>query len=621
MLLLPSDTQDFAYTVQFFRVQHGGTVKLKQATGETVILNVPSGGYVNTPTRRIFATGTSASGFQNDLFVDVNAPLDSNIVPYAPVGVPDAQFTGTPLSGDAPLTVDFTDESTGAITKRVFYPGDGTDPTAFLPPSYVYASGGTFSPSLQVIGPAGTSILTKSGYITVNSTSPPPPPGTYDGNPTHIEVNDDGNQIVFTFGGEILVVNTVTVTVGGGTPVIWNTSDGSGSSVAYVLPDFTPPIEDGQTVTVTYSGGSWTTNPPVGAPNDPVTNGPVINSSNVPVGSNNPTLLSAEVQANGTTILFTWDRPVEILSIDEGLTAIEIFINGEDNGSLNFNGGDGSTVTACTSGTLIISTDDVTFTVAAANWETSDYHIKTIAYTNQPMTNSSGVYDLRGALLKQGIAPNTFTSTYTGGGNDFLNATGPCFAIQQVGAFSATSVTTKVQESPNGSVWTDLATFTPVTAPNNMQVLGFTRTQRYLRCVATIVGGSPSIDISCILGQTNDVNYDFAASAVVGSTLMTQTLTANTNGVAVDLNAGTGRCFSIQSVGDFTGDELDSATQESADQSTWFMISGPAFDPVTGANAIQVVSFARSEQYVRIHADVSGGSIAIMVAGVVGQIN
>src|SRR5262249_2438824 len=40
--------------------------------------------------------------------------------------MPSAEFSGTPASGAKPLTVTFTDTSTGAITNRFWNFGDGT---------------------------------------------------------------------------------------------------------------------------------------------------------------------------------------------------------------------------------------------------------------------------------------------------------------------------------------------------------------------------------------------------------------------------------------------------------------------------------------------------------------
>lgn len=46
------------------------------------------------------------------------------LVGFAGAAAPEAAFSGTPISGTAPLTVDFTDESTGIPTGRAWFFGD-----------------------------------------------------------------------------------------------------------------------------------------------------------------------------------------------------------------------------------------------------------------------------------------------------------------------------------------------------------------------------------------------------------------------------------------------------------------------------------------------------------------
>ncbi len=80
---------------------------------------------------------------------------------------PSAAFSGSPTSGCAPLTVNFTDESTGDITAWDWDFGDGGSSTA-QNPSHEYTSGGTYTVALTVTGPGGSDTETKTNYITVN---------------------------------------------------------------------------------------------------------------------------------------------------------------------------------------------------------------------------------------------------------------------------------------------------------------------------------------------------------------------------------------------------------------------------------------------------------------------
>jgi PKD repeat protein len=79
---------------------------------------------------------------------------------------PHAGFTGAPLTGTAPLTVSFTDLSTGTITSWAWDFGDGGTSTQ-RNPVHTYQKQGTYKVRLTVSGPAGSNTLTKPSYIKV----------------------------------------------------------------------------------------------------------------------------------------------------------------------------------------------------------------------------------------------------------------------------------------------------------------------------------------------------------------------------------------------------------------------------------------------------------------------
>jgi len=76
-------------------------------------------------------------------------------------------------SGLKPLTVSFTDSSTGTITNRFWDFGDGsttnTSATSF---SHTYLNGSTNTVALTVTGPVGTNTLTQAGYIAATNLPP-----------------------------------------------------------------------------------------------------------------------------------------------------------------------------------------------------------------------------------------------------------------------------------------------------------------------------------------------------------------------------------------------------------------------------------------------------------------
>jgi hypothetical protein len=109
------------------------------------------------------------------------------------------------------------------------------------------------------------------------------------------------------------------------------------------------------------------------------------------------------------------------------------------------------------------------------------------------------------ALLSASIVPSTITSSSNGSSVDLINADGNCFAIQSVGAVSGTipSLAGKIQESSDGSTWTDIsgATFPAVTSSNNLQIITFQRTKRFSRYVGTVTGTTPSFALNALIGE------------------------------------------------------------------------------------------------------------------------
>ena len=132
------------------------------------------------------------------------------VVEYVPtVTAPVANFSGTPTSGTAPLTVIFTDESTNAPTEWLWDFGDGdlTNNT-MQNPVHTYASAGTYSVTLTATNSAGSDEETKTGYITVTTGVIPLPgytvlPTDPDGDGLYEDLNGNGvkdlNDVVLFF--------------------------------------------------------------------------------------------------------------------------------------------------------------------------------------------------------------------------------------------------------------------------------------------------------------------------------------------------------------------------------------------------------------------------------------
>jgi PGF-pre-PGF domain-containing protein len=87
--------------------------------------------------------------------------------PSAPV----IAFSASPRSGNAPLSVAFTDTSSNSPSMWSWSFGDGTYSTE-KNPSHTYTAAGTYAVSLIATNPDGSSIATEEGYVTV---APPLP--------------------------------------------------------------------------------------------------------------------------------------------------------------------------------------------------------------------------------------------------------------------------------------------------------------------------------------------------------------------------------------------------------------------------------------------------------------
>jgi hypothetical protein len=82
----------------------------------------------------------------------------------------DAEFTADPTTGTAPLTVQFTDQSTGDITSWAWdFDNDGKVDSNEQNPSHTYNTTGSYTVSLKVTDPWGYSLEVKGDYITVSS--------------------------------------------------------------------------------------------------------------------------------------------------------------------------------------------------------------------------------------------------------------------------------------------------------------------------------------------------------------------------------------------------------------------------------------------------------------------
>ncbi len=151
---------------------------------------------------------------------------------------PTADFDGTPLVGEAPLMVEFTDLSVDTVNTWLWEFGDG-DMSSDQDPSHEYIVPGDYSVTLTVTGPGGSDTLIKTNYITA---SYPEPSANFDGTPT---AGNTPLEVIFTD----LSVDSVDSWV-------WDFGDGGTSNLQSPIYTYTDAGTYDVSLTVGGPGGS-----------------------------------------------------------------------------------------------------------------------------------------------------------------------------------------------------------------------------------------------------------------------------------------------------------------------------------------------------------------------------
>ena len=152
---------------------------------------------------------------------------------------PVADFTATPLTGCAPLVVQFTNTSTGSPTSFNWNLGNGVN-TVIQNPSTTYTLPGTYTVTLTVSNSNGSNTKTVTNYITVHES------------PTvNFTVNDTAacppHAAVFT--------DASNPNMPGGATYNWSFGDGNSSSLQNSSHTYPVPGYYNVTLVVTNSGG------------------------------------------------------------------------------------------------------------------------------------------------------------------------------------------------------------------------------------------------------------------------------------------------------------------------------------------------------------------------------
>lgn len=246
--------------------------------GSTSTYVNPSHQYTNYGSWTVKLTVTGPSGTGTKTKTDY-------IITQAPV--PTADFSGNPINGKAPLTVQFNSQTTGIITSYSWVFGDGGTSTK-ANPSHVYTQAGSWTVKFTVNGPGGTAMKTKNNYIT---TQEPTPTADFTATPTT--------------GIAPLKVQFTSQTTGTITYYAWDFGDGSTSALAN--PSHSYNNGGGWTIklTVTGPGGSAsktkinyiTTQPP--APTTDFTANPTTGTA--------PLTVQFTSQTTGVISSYLWD--------------------------------------------------------------------------------------------------------------------------------------------------------------------------------------------------------------------------------------------------------------------------------------------------------------------------
>jgi hypothetical protein len=149
---------DTFYTLS---IQFTGTELIFRCNGEQITYPITTPTYKPYGEQRKLRTrlylDPGESGYMKALFDDVY--VDADLV---------ADFAADVTSGPVPLSVNFTDQSTGDISSWSWDFGDGSTSTE-QNPAHTYTEPGTYTVTLTVTGPEGSDTETKTDYINVRS--------------------------------------------------------------------------------------------------------------------------------------------------------------------------------------------------------------------------------------------------------------------------------------------------------------------------------------------------------------------------------------------------------------------------------------------------------------------
>ena len=242
-------------TVNFTDTSTGGPTSWAWTFGDggTSTLQSPSHQYTTAGTYTATLVATNGQG--------PSAPSSPRTITVNLPSAPTASFTATPTTGTAPLTVNFTDTSTGGPTSWAWTFGDGGTST-LQSPSHQYTTAGTYTATLVATNGQGPSAPSSPRTITVNL--PSAPTASFTATPTT--------------GTAPLTVNFTDTSTGGPTSWAWTFGDGGTSTLQSPSHQYTTAGTYTATLIATNGQGPSAPSSPqtitVNAGADPVHRGP-----------------------------------------------------------------------------------------------------------------------------------------------------------------------------------------------------------------------------------------------------------------------------------------------------------------------------------------------------------
>jgi len=204
--------------------------------GGTSMVASPSYTYQNPGTYTVKLTASSATGGSS-------TKINEGYITVSPSGSgPKAAFTVDKRTGPKPLTVQFTDQSTGGPTMWAWDFGDGGT-SMVASPSYTYKEAGVYTVSLTASNTAGSDTKTEKDYISVTGDIPPPV-AMFEATPLS--------------GSAPLTVQFTDLSIGPPTSYAWDFGDGGNSTEANPSHVYTAGGTYTVKLTVKNSGGSHT---------------------------------------------------------------------------------------------------------------------------------------------------------------------------------------------------------------------------------------------------------------------------------------------------------------------------------------------------------------------------